>query len=464
MAKPKSMGKAKKQRGSDEDEEEENDEEEDEDFHAEAEKADNKKKRRNVFVDAAAEEDGEEVIGTSVVYTNPVAIHTRHSAEVPAYWCSRDSTGHDAHWIYACGLPCFSATCVWHCFQCISYHAADQKCWCPPTDLWSWDSSSPLTSLSPRTMRMRRMAAGALRNASNVPASWTTSPQWTRTTRMRRKRWARPQSLLLPPTRESALPHRTLSRPGLQPMSACKADRAKQLLGGRSPSGRALSPRSSLHTSGASTNKSPLPRQDDVDDLIHDEGEEVPEAEDVARRYDREANLRKQAGPAAAQQPWPHDPPSRRLHAVHPCCACTWPGSCGSQSSASRPRPGHCMQALQSVRENEALGACSVKVCGHACAWQHEELDAEQLEAYVKERFGQRGGEAAFAGVETAGDGAPAGAPAATCRPCSVLRPCRPSVLALLRVATMSDAVTAPKQSRYMKVLDALPCTCSRLG
>ena len=35
--------------------------------------------------------------------------------------------------------------------------------------------------------------------------------------------------------------------------------------------------------------------QDDVDDLIHDEGEEVPEAEDVARRYDREAHLRQVA-------------------------------------------------------------------------------------------------------------------------------------------------------------------------
>ena len=37
------------------------------------------------------------------------------------------------------------------------------------------------------------------------------------------------------------------------------------------------------------------PAQDDVDDLIHDEGEEVPEAEDVARRYDREAQLRQVA-------------------------------------------------------------------------------------------------------------------------------------------------------------------------
>lgn len=41
---------------------------------------------------------------------------------------------------------------------------------------------------------------------------------------------------------------------------------------------------------------------------------------------------------------------------------------------------------------------------------QHEELDAEQLEAYVKERFGQRGADNAFAGVEGAGEGAPAGA------------------------------------------------------
>lgn len=39
------------------------------------------------------------------------------------------------------------------------------------------------------------------------------------------------------------------------------------------------------------------PAQDDVDDLIHDEGEEVPEAEDVARRYDREAHLRQVACP-----------------------------------------------------------------------------------------------------------------------------------------------------------------------
>jgi hypothetical protein len=63
MAKPGKVGRAKKERNEYDEEVEDEDDEEDEDFDAEAEEASAKKKRRNVFVDDAAEEDGDEVCG-----------------------------------------------------------------------------------------------------------------------------------------------------------------------------------------------------------------------------------------------------------------------------------------------------------------------------------------------------------------------------------------------------------------
>ena len=75
MAKPGRVAKAKKQRNDSDEEVEDDDEEEDEDFDAEAEEASAQKKRRNVFVDDAAEEDGDEVCGLSMACMQVIIPH-----------------------------------------------------------------------------------------------------------------------------------------------------------------------------------------------------------------------------------------------------------------------------------------------------------------------------------------------------------------------------------------------------